>query len=61
VRANRNALVVVYYAGVFALILIGAILWATGHGTGDPYLSLGIALALVPLVVIWIRRRFSRD
>ena len=51
----------VYYAGVVALILIGAILWATGHGTGDPYLSLGIALALVPLVVIWIRRRFSRD
>jgi hypothetical protein len=61
VRANRNALVVVYYAGVVALILIGAILWATGHGTGDPYLSLGIALTLVPLAVIWIRRRFSRD
>ena len=51
----------VYYVGVLALILIGAILWGTGHGTGDPYLSLGIALALVPLVVIWIRRRFSRD
>lgn len=60
-RANRNTLVAVYYAGVLALILVGAVLWATGHGTGDPYLSLGIALALVPLAVTWIRRRFSRD
>jgi hypothetical protein len=60
-RANRTTLVAVYYAGVSALILVGAILWATGHGTGDPYLSVGIALALVPIAVVWIRRRFSRD
>ena len=59
--ANRNTLIAVYYAGVLALILVGVILWATGHGTGDPYLSLGVALALVPIVVIWIRRRFGRD
>lgn len=59
--ANRKTLIAVYYAGVSALILVGAILWATGHGTGDPYLSLGIALALAPLAVIWIRRWFGRD
>jgi len=61
VTANRTTLFAAYYAGVCALILVGAILWATGHGTGDPYLSVGIALALLPLAVIWIRRRFSRD
>jgi hypothetical protein len=61
VSANRNTLFAVYYVGVFALILVGVILWATGHGTGDPYLSVGIALALVPLAVVWIRRWFGRD
>jgi hypothetical protein len=54
-------LLAAYYAGVFALILVGVILWATGHGTGDPYLSFGIALAFVPIAVIWIRRWFGRD
>jgi len=50
-----------YYLGVLALIILGAVLWSTGHGTGDPYLSLGFALAFAPLVVIWVRRRFSRS
>jgi hypothetical protein len=51
----------IYYLGVLALIVAGAILWSTGHGTGDPYLTLGIALALAPVVVLWVRRRFRRD
>jgi hypothetical protein len=51
----------IYYLGVLALIVVGAILWSTGHGTGDPYLSLGIALALAPVVVIWALRRFRGD
>lgn len=59
--ANRNTVIAVYYAGAFALILVGAILWATGHGTGDPYLTLGCVLALVPITVIWVRRLFGRD
>ena len=43
------------------MTVVGAVLWATGHGTGDPYLTLGIALALAPVAVIWLRRRFGRD
>jgi hypothetical protein len=61
VRSGRNTLAGIYYLGVLALIVVGAILWSTGHGTGDPYLTLGIALALAPVAVIWLRRRFSRD
>ena len=61
VRSSRNTLIGAYYVGVLALILVGAILWATGHGTGDPYLTVGVALALAPAAVIWLRRRFSRD
>jgi hypothetical protein len=61
VNLSRITLVGVYYLGVLALIVAGAILWSTGHGTGDPYLSLGIALALAPVAVIWFRRRSGRD
>jgi hypothetical protein len=43
------------------MIAVGATLWLTGHGTGDPWLSLGVALAFAPPVVIWVRRLFSRD
>ena len=57
---NRKALFAVYYLGVLALIVVGSTLWSTGHGTGDPYLTLGIALALVPVVVIWVRRLLGR-
>ena len=60
-RLSRNALLVTYYLGVLAMIAVGATLWLTEHGTGDPWLSLGIALAFVPPVVIWVRRLFSRD
>jgi hypothetical protein len=42
------------------LIVVGGILWATGHGNGDPYLTIGIALAVLPPAVIWIRRFFGR-
>jgi len=45
---------------VSVLIVVGVVLWSTGHGTGDPYLTLGVTLALAPVAVIWIRRRFSR-
>jgi hypothetical protein len=61
VRANRKKLAAIYYAGVLALIAVGAVLWSTGHGTGDPYLSVGIGLAFAPLVVIWVLRMFGRD
>ena len=57
---NRTALLRIYYLGVLGMIVAGAILWLTGHGTGDPYLSLGIALAFVPAVVIWLRQLLSR-
>jgi hypothetical protein len=55
---SRNTLVGIY-AGALALIAVGISLWLTGHGTGDPYLSIGIVLAAVPPVVIWLRRRFG--
>jgi hypothetical protein len=61
VRLSQRALAGTYYLGVLALIVVGAILWLTGHGTGDPYLTLGIALALAPVVVILVRRLLSRD
>jgi hypothetical protein len=48
----------IYYVCVGALILAGVVLWSTGHGTGDPYLSFGIALALAPTVISWLRERF---
>ena len=57
---HRRTLTVVYYAVTLALIVAGSILWATGHGTGDPYLTVGIALAVLPPAVIWIRRFFGR-
>ena len=28
----------------------------SGYGTGDPYLTLGVVLALAPLVVRWVSR-----
>jgi hypothetical protein len=59
-RWNQRTLFGIYYSGVLALIVVGAVLWATGHGTGDPYLSFGVALALVPVVVIWIRKLLGR-
>jgi hypothetical protein len=59
-RERRNKLIGIYYLGALALIAVGAGLWSTGHGTGDPYLSLGVVLALAPVVVSWLRRRFSR-
>ena len=58
---SRNTLLGIYYAGVVGLIVAGAVLWSTGHGTGDPYLTLGIALALVPIAVKWVRQRLGRD
>jgi Co/Zn/Cd efflux system component len=56
---RRTTLVWIYGLGVLALIVVGVTLWLTGHGTGDPYLSLGIALAIAPAVVIWLRQRFG--
>jgi hypothetical protein len=61
VNLSHRTLLGIYYLGVLALIAVGAILWATGHGTGDPYLSVGIALALAPFVVNWLRDRFRRN
>lgn len=57
VRLDLKTLVGIYYFGALALIVVGVILWSTGHGTGDPYLTLGVALALGAGVVIWYRRR----
>jgi hypothetical protein len=61
VDASQRTLLGIYYAVVFALVVVGVILWTTGHGTGDPYLSVGIALALVPIAVKWLRDRFRRE
>ena len=58
---SRNTLLGIYYAGVAGLIVAGIVLLLTGHGTGDPYLTLGVALALVPIAVRWVRQRLSRD
>jgi hypothetical protein len=57
---HRRTLALVYYVVAVVLIVAGSILWATGHGTGDPYLTVGIALAALPPAVIWIRRFFGR-
>ena len=58
---SQRTLKWIYYLGALVLILVGAILWSTGHGTGDPYLTLGFALALAPFVVIWVLRLLRRD
>jgi len=58
---SRNTLLGIYYAAVLTMVAVGATLWLSGHGTGDPWLSVGIALAFAPPVVIWARRLFSRD
>jgi hypothetical protein len=58
---HRRTLAVVYYVVALVLIVVGGILWATGHGTGDPYLTIGIALAVLPPAVIWVRRFFGRS
>ena len=55
-RPSRRTLFGIYYLGVVALIVVGATLWSTGHGTGDPWLTLGVVLALAPVAVIWVRR-----
>lgn len=57
---SHRTLLAIYYAAVGALIVVGALLWGTGHGTGDPYLTLGIALGLAPIAVNWLRGRFRR-
>ncbi len=55
-----SPLVWIYYLAALALILVGAGLWAAGHGTGDPYLTLGVVLALAPLVVRWVLALLGR-
>jgi hypothetical protein len=59
--SSRSALVWVYYLAAVALILAGAVLWLTGHGTGDPYLTVGVVLALAPLVVRWVLALLGRN
>lgn len=59
--SSRSALVWVYYLAAVALILAGAVLWLTGHGTGDPYLTLGVVLTLAPLVVRWVLALLGRN
>jgi hypothetical protein len=57
----RRALAGIYYVAAVALILVGAVLWLTGNGTGDPYLTLGVVLALAPLVVRWVLALLGRN
>jgi hypothetical protein len=57
----RNPVVGIYYLAALGLILAGAVLWLTGHGTGDPYLTLGFVLALAPLVVRWVLALVRRN
>jgi hypothetical protein len=59
--SSRSALVWVYYLAALALILAGAVVYLTGHGTGDPYLTLGVVLALAPLVVRWVLALLGRN
>ena len=59
--SQRKALVWVYYLAALALILVGAVLWLTGNGTGDPYLTLGVVLALAPFVVRWVLALLGRN
>jgi uncharacterized protein (DUF983 family) len=61
VRPSQRTLVGIYYLGVVVLIVVGATLWSTGNGTGDPWLSLGVVLALAPVAVIWVLRRLRRS
>jgi len=61
VRLSRSTALGIYYAVVLGMIVVGGTLWLTGHGTGDPYLSLGVALAFVPVAVILVRRLLRRD
>ena len=58
---HRKTLAVVYFGVAAVLVVAGIALWSTGHGNGDPYLTIGIALAVLPPAVIWIRRFFGRD
>ena len=60
ILSRKRLLFTIYYVCAFALIVAGSVLWATGHGNGDPYLTVGIALAILPPAVIWIRRFFGR-
>jgi hypothetical protein len=57
----RTPIVWIYYGAAAALILVGAVLWLTGHGTGDPYLTLGVVLAVAPLVVRWVLALLGRN
>ena len=50
----------IYYLVALALILVGAGLWAAGHGNGDPYLTLGVVLAVAPLTVRWVLALLGR-
>jgi hypothetical protein len=43
------------------LIVAGVALWLSGHGTGDPYLTLGVVLAVAPLVVRWVLALLGRN
>jgi hypothetical protein len=60
VNLSHRTLLALYYLAVGALIVVGLVLWGTGHGTGDPYLTLGVVLAVAPIVVNWVRSRFGR-
>ena len=57
---HRKTLAVVYYVRRGRADRGREHFVATGHGTGDPYLTIGIALAVLPPAVIWIRRFFGR-
>jgi uncharacterized membrane protein (DUF485 family) len=59
--SSRSPIVWIYYLAALALTLAGAVLWLTGHGTGDPYLTLGVVLALAPFVVRWVLALLGRN
>ena len=59
--SRKSALLWIYYFAALALILTGAILWLAGHGTGDPYLTLGVVLLLAPFVVRWVLALLGRN
>jgi len=60
VRVSRHALAQAYYLCALALVVSGFVLWATGYGTGRPFLDLGVVLGLTPGIVIWLRQRRHR-
>jgi hypothetical protein len=60
VNPSPRTLLAIYYVAVGALIVVGLLLWGTGHGTGDPYLTVGVVLAVAPIIVNWVRNRFRR-